>query len=445
MHIAIFLFHLNFTNLTDIIMKKVKMLLLVLFIAPLMSFEGCYLTAWIIYFLNAVASGEYAYGDKIDPTKYSIMVGDNGTIWRSHGEDNIVFEPRTSGTTQKLNGVRISNNYFQDDAVVVGNNGTIVVSTNSGNTWVNAPQLTTANLYGTDHNYYIYAVGDNGTIVHCTYFGGTWSLQNSGTTRNLKAVTINAQFNSRVIAVGEKGTILRTMNGGFNWDNMSLPDTTFDFCDISQKGLYYSGNIICAVGTNGRIYKTTDFGDTWQQKSSGTTNTLRKVYFHTLDSGAVAGDNGTIRLTTNGGETWYQDPNMISPASRNYKSITFVNRQKGTFSALSDTLFFVSQNQVTVGIQPVNSELPTEFALAQNYPNPFNPVTKIMFKVASPTDVKLTIFDINGKEVQTLLNEKKGSGVYEVTWDAAGFTSGVYFYRIQTQDFTQTKKMIMIK
>lgn len=136
---------------------------------------------------------------------------------------------------------------------------------------------------------------------------------------------------------------------------------------------------------------------------------------------------------------------MISPATRNYKSITFVNRQKGTFSALSDTLFFVSQNQVTVGIQPVNSELPTEFALAQNYPNPFNPVTKIMFKIAVPSDVRLTIFDINGKEVQTLLNEKKSPGVYKVTWDGAGFTSGVYFYRLQTRDFTQTKKMIMIK
>ena len=93
---------------------------------------------------------------------------------------------------------------------------------------------------------------------------------------------------------------------------------------------------------------------------------------------------------------------------------------------------------------------PQEFMVSQNYPNPFNPSTSINYQIANPADVQITIYDINGQKVKDLVNEFKNAGEYSVTWDAKNnygnkVASGTYFYQVQTDDFVQTKKMILIK
>ena len=111
-----------------------------------------------------------------------------------------------------------------------------------------------------------------------------------------------------------------------------------------------------------------------------------------------------------------------------------------------DTTFFT-------GIKPISSELPDNYILYQNYPNPFNPGTKIKFSIPFlPLDkgeaegvVRLTIYDNLGREVATLVNEKLSPGTYEVEWDASNYPSGVYFYKFTSGDFSQTKKMLLIK
>jgi Secretion system C-terminal sorting domain len=90
-------------------------------------------------------------------------------------------------------------------------------------------------------------------------------------------------------------------------------------------------------------------------------------------------------------------------------------------------------------------EIPNYYSLGQNYPNPFNPVTNIKFSLPQAQNVKLVVFDILGKEVATLVNEYKTSGVYQVDFDASHLASGVYFYSIQTPNFTQTKRMLLVK
>lgn len=96
------------------------------------------------------------------------------------------------------------------------------------------------------------------------------------------------------------------------------------------------------------------------------------------------------------------------------------------------------------GIQSQN-EITEKFSLSQNYPNPFNPVTRIMYHVARSTHVKLTVFDVLGREIAVLVDGKKPVGSYSVEFDGNNLPSGVYFYRIETPDFTDTKKMILIK
>ena len=89
---------------------------------------------------------------------------------------------------------------------------------------------------------------------------------------------------------------------------------------------------------------------------------------------------------------------------------------------------------------------PEEFALMQNYPNPFNPATKITYTLKSSSTVRLSVYDILGREAAVLVNnERKPAGEYEVSFNAAGFASGIYFYRLQTESFVKTNKMVVIK
>lgn len=95
----------------------------------------------------------------------------------------------------------------------------------------------------------------------------------------------------------------------------------------------------------------------------------------------------------------------------------------------------------------VNGELPDpdDYSLSNNYPNPFNPTTNFEFRIAEFGFVTLKIFDVLGREVATLMNEEKPAGKYEIQFDASGFSSGVYYYRLQTENFIETKKMVLLK
>jgi len=93
----------------------------------------------------------------------------------------------------------------------------------------------------------------------------------------------------------------------------------------------------------------------------------------------------------------------------------------------------------------INQNLPLNFRLNQNYPNPFNPTTKISFTTGTAGNVKLTVYDLLGKEVATLLNEKKDAGSYEIEFNANNLSSGVYFYKLETNQFTDIKRMTLIK
>jgi len=106
-------------------------------------------------------------------------------------------------------------------------------------------------------------------------------------------------------------------------------------------------------------------------------------------------------------------------------------------------------NLVSVGIKETSTP-PNDFYLEQNYPNPFNPETKIRFDIPENfkfkiSNLKLVVYDILGKEVATLVNESLNPGAYEVNWDASQMPSGVYFYRLKTENSILTKKMLLIK
>jgi len=89
--------------------------------------------------------------------------------------------------------------------------------------------------------------------------------------------------------------------------------------------------------------------------------------------------------------------------------------------------------------------IPRYFMLMQNYPNPFNPTTTISFALSEPQFVTIKVYDLLGREVHSLVNEPKQAGMHNVLFDASGLSSGIYFYRLQAGDYSESKRMVLLK
>lgn len=242
-------------------------------------------------------------------------------------------------------------------------------------------------------------VGDGGLILKADsvgYPGGDgikWKLVQSPAASDLYGV-----FNSSIIyfAVGADGVILKSTNTGTSWMQLTSP-TTEDLYGIWINYAY----LIC--GKNGTILKSTDAQhNTWFRQTSPTTADLYAIYTEGYSEYIAMGENGVVIRTTDGG-----GPPMA--------------------------------------VTNISSEVPDRFSLGQNYPNPFNPATKITFDLPSSGNVELNVYDMLGREAANIINSHLGAGRYEADFDASNLPSGIYFYRITAGEFTQTKKMILVK
>lgn len=99
----------------------------------------------------------------------------------------------------------------------------------------------------------------------------------------------------------------------------------------------------------------------------------------------------------------------------------------------------------TTSVQNISSSIPTKFKLYNNYPNPFNPCTKIKFDLPQNSFVNIIVFDVSGRNVKNLVEENLSAGSYETEFNASNLPSGIYYYTLQSGNFTQTKKMILLK
>lgn len=104
----------------------------------------------------------------------------------------------------------------------------------------------------------------------------------------------------------------------------------------------------------------------------------------------------------------------------------------------------IKYSQVT-GVTPVSNEIPKVYNLSQNYPNPFNPSTTVNFDLPNSSQAKLVVYDMLGRQVDVLLDGQLNAGRYKVDWNASNFSSGVYFYKLSAGDFTDTKKLTLVK
>lgn len=152
----------------------------------------------------------------------------------------------------------------------------------------------------------------------------------------------------------------------------------------------------------------------------------------------------TIKYDINGVQKWLQ---VYSDIGRDAiaNSISIGKSGAVYISGQSGNSFLTIKYSQTTGVNPVNFATPTNYELFQNYPNPFNPITVIEFLLPERSFVTLRVFDINGKIVSELVNENLSAGIFQYEFNATNFSSGVYFYKLETGSFSQTKKMMLTK
>ncbi len=140
----------------------------------------------------------------------------------------------------------------------------------------------------------------------------------------------------------------------------------------------------------------------------------------------------------------------FTPGTDN-KNWTFVKGEADGFQLFFGTPLTVDQMEALgfditlVGVEGETNTIPSEYILDQNYPNPFNPSTTIKFSIPENSTVELTVYNQLGEFIQTLVNEEKSGGSYEITFNAQNLSSGVYFYQIKANNFVSTKKLVLLK
>jgi hypothetical protein len=192
------------------------------------------------------------------------------------------------------------------------------------------------------------------------------------------------------------------------------------------------------------------------------THNLYRFSTNSTIEGMVTFDNASpgtgINLSANvsdtGGVQTYSDNNghfVFHVSNKLYNYVIYPNYipqgwyYNNVTAHAGDKNVVVNFTSSPTGVLNNKSNQPTDYSLSQNYPNPFNPSTAISYSLSKAGFVTLKVFNILGNEVATLVNEDKAAGQYNVEFDASNLPSGIYFYKIQTGSFSDTKKMILLK
>jgi len=288
-------------------MKKHSQIILLLFL-----FSQTILPQWIIR--NSGTTKNLRDVCFIDPLRISI-VGDNGTILRStNGGANWFFQ--SSGVSDHLYAVSFTD---QNIGTAVGANGRILRTTDGGTTWLSQISGTVNNLNGIscpDSDNCI-AVGNSGTILKTIDGGINWLPVLSGTTKHLYDISLSDLYHGSIVGLQ---TLLSTTNGGLNWMNHNFA-LSYNLRGVSC----LDSNNCTVVGLGGIIIRTSD-GNTWSFQTSGTSRNLYSISTSDSVHGNTAGYLGTILGTEDGGSLWAAQTGWTI---RNLNGVSFVNKDTG--------------------------------------------------------------------------------------------------------------------
>jgi hypothetical protein len=396
-----------------------------------------------------------------------------------------VYRSTDNGTSWAARNTRLKardmNNFLSDGAALYANGNGIFKTTDDGSSWISvrgnlkdSSSQPTA-LYVSDpllleRDYPVDGLersGDN---------GATWT-QAGGGLGSFSMVGAIASTGSALLAAD--GRVYRSTDGGFAWRQVDTAVTGF----VSFGGLEKAGSTIYAYGSG--VIKSTDDGTTWTKADSGIAAFFGIAGFASVGSNLFAGGGfpNAIYKSTNGGAFWAKVTALPSGGATSQ----LLGLGNNLFACSPNNGIFISTNlgaswsKISAGLPNTNYQyslaiqngwmfagtggnsvwkrplsdvsaveevaglLPASFSLEQNYPNPFNPSTRFRFRLSEPGFVKLSVVDVLGREVATLVHEGLHAGTYQADWNADGLSTGVYYYRLEQGSSAIVRKMLFTK
>jgi len=328
---------------------------------------------------------------------------------------------------------------FKGNLLFAGSNFMIFRSGDNGNSWTKTGYNGSRVISITSNSQYLFAGSRNthgrpsGDVMRSGNNGNSWTLVTNGV---FNTPVVALAVNNNNIFAGTGDGVYRSTNNGNNWTlvNSGLSNTNVSFLTLSGTTIF--------AGTDGGVFRSKNNGDVWTKFNSGLIDsTITGLVFTTNQNRVFTATDSGIFYTTLTGIKWTK----INSGLKGLNCISLCTDNDFIYAGISGFGVFRYSLAKMQADELLTNNLPTNFNLLQNYPNPFNPTTNIKYYLRANSFVKLVVFDMPGREIETLVNETQTPGTYEAKWDASKYPSGVYFYRLTTDNFSETKKMILIK
>lgn len=373
------------------------------------------------------------------------------------GDSGIILHTSNGGTNWEIQPAGI--NYFVEDICftnerlgwAIANDFTfyrsyVLKTTNGGINWNASPYPDSTIILSTI--YFLdslngYMGGFNGVILKSTDAGYNWSkmpVDSSFHFRfHIKSFNfINEKVGAACGGIMDLGGVLwLTTNYGYNWHTVTIgPEPIFDLLYVDSLKVLATGGDFEYGASFSRSF---DNWSNWNYSVFGFFGIGQSIAMRTPSEIWVPlAFSMSWAVSQDTGNTWTL---VVNPDSTSIYDAVFADSTHGW--AVGNYGSIYKFNRQIIGVN--NNNLPVQFKLYQNYPNPFNPKTVISYELLVTNYVKLAVYDLTGREIKTLVNENQQAGKYEVDFSAERLASGVYFYKLQTDNFTETKKMVLLK
>jgi hypothetical protein len=345
-------------------------------------------------------------------------------------DSGISWSPRSNGLVND----QVTSLAMNGTSIFAGTTFGLYVSNDDGESWTIVDSMSTSQISALVSNSGKVFAGTSGQGVFIsTDNGGTWAPADSG----LKSLAITGfTISGGNVFVGTSGQGVYSYTGGVPaWSAVNPGLTNTAITCLASKGT----NLF--AGTAGGPYTSTASSINWNPITDSGQVAVSINAIAASGPYLFCGTNVGPYLSTDNGNTW---ESMLTGLPLNTQGITAlaISGSNAFAGAYQGGVWVGSLTGITaIDAQP--SQIPAAFALSQNYPNPFNPTTVIRYQLSAPCFVVLKVYDVLGREVATLEDAKKSTGIHEVEFNGAHLASGVYFYRLAAAGFSETKKMLL--
>jgi photosystem II stability/assembly factor-like uncharacterized protein len=330
--------------------------------------------------------------------------------------------------------------------IFAGTENGIYFSIDQGENWTSGSiGLTDPNIYSLaiNSNDFIFAGTRDSGMFRSTNDGASWIKINNGFTTSTNVLALAISLSNALLAGTGGGGVFRSTNDGESWTTVNTGLPPGGSRAVRAITVDSSGNIF--AGTFAGVFRSSNDGTSWTPTAM---NLHTRALASNVHSHIFVGTLGGPFRSTDNGENWTGISSGLSDTILRSFAINAV----GVIFAGSIGGAVFRSTESTINVKESQSYTFTSYLLEQNYPNPFNPTTVISYELPVVSEVKLSVYNILGKEVTVLVSEPQNAGRYNVEFEASGFPSGLYFYEMRAQqtrsltdEFVSVKRMILLK